>query len=694
MSKLEQYIASKNLEENPHSHEKINIPAGANHILNKDFDIGPELFEKLCFHIIDEKYDVLIDGKYNILTSGLNGQRGSTQNGFDIYAKTKGSGSKCLAFECKHRTDKIDKKLLRDSFDRFLQRANLSEFSSFVLISNQSLKTSKRDEISAVSELIHRINFEYQEKKILFEFWDKQMLMRLLSQMPSVAGLFLEEQYCDELTKGFFYEKEKEDEIKRINERKMNAYNFVQINKFYDVPNIEEPEITIGNSELRKSFLWSNNFINLNASLPFTNKISGNCALTIKAMGYENTIFTLSHDEILNYFYLGQNSKPEECDREFILNKIEENTFLIELRNTRLFMHENIAKSLCDAIDSLMPHYIKCLEDIENRWDAYGFTFNHQRESAPVYLFSLDINLWNDLMSFTNAHDSKKGNTAWHIFDTAGQNAIRPYTKNKSDKYASGSHGKFIPEPVFSFNGFNADRVNILWSRPNGHPQRAISSKEFWGARQAYNWFVNELIPTMIEWKFKTHLQQFNWIARTAIKKEHKKNAQLWYGEIGFSEYDTYDKPIDILTDFEQSHIYHVVSKLQMHYSSLSDNKYFVIAGNLYKELLLVIEMLLEKSDIPYIDYLQSKLMDSGNAESKQELCECIMEKCRNYNEEKANNHIIENTFRALLQILNSELDQLTTEEESRVIETLNEFTKPLNDYLFVKRHTSFTSIS
>ncbi|MBU4620917.1 MULTISPECIES: HNH endonuclease [Bacillus] len=255
-------------------------------------------------------------------------------------------------------------------------------------------------------------------------------------------------------------------------------------------------EADIKNFSTDGKFLkYKNKSVILEGYLPVINENRGSCLFTFNSFYIRGTNISLGHKEILSELYPGNNTPIHFEMRRYIVAKLDENNYIVQLGNSRFNLSYEEVFNLCIVIDKFISAYIEAIIELEEIIDCKDFFPNHY-DLSKYHLIKVNMNLWKEILEFSSEHDYEKGSSKWHIFDASGDNMLKVYIKEDDENYNKG-HKCIIHSFIDNYYSLApSNYVWLLWNDMNLSKEYGV--KDYWTVKHTYKWLTRELLPKII----------------------------------------------------------------------------------------------------------------------------------------------------------------------------------------------------
>jgi hypothetical protein len=425
-----------------------------------------------------------------------------------------------------------------------------------------------------------------------------------------------------------------------------------QVNEY--VANYGEEYVRIEND--LTNFCSINQFtVKMDGHLPTINEPKGNCIFTFNSFYIRGTVVSLSHEEILQTLYKGFETPVEIHLRPYIIAKIDEDTYIIQIGSCRFNLNQLEVKHLCVVVDKFIKEYIQAVEKIEKALLCRDY-YPLKNDIQKYKIVQIGTGLWHLMLRFAKEHDYEAGNSSWHIFDSSGRNMIKVYTNEISDKYNSGFHCFVHSIADSEYSWTPANHVWLVWW--NVEQKNNFSIRDSWSVNQTYKWFVNEFIPKVLYTYNKPTSKGIFGFKKTIPFEQYKENNDFKdYYYRGSNRLYNVNKVTNVETLLE------LITDLQHHYSEDFYCREDMI-HNCYDALLLILNF----NTTTDFHYLCSKLDLEHTTNIDDLITQITYQKIKERHVSKRNLDMI---FRVMYAVIDSSKNVLNEDELLKVFNYL-----------------------
>ncbi|MES9785435.1 HNH endonuclease [Bacillus pumilus] len=334
-------------------------------------------------------------------------------------------------------------------------------------------------------------------------------------------------------------------------------------------------EVDIKNLSIYGKFLkYKNKSVVLEGYLPVINENRGSCLFTFNSFYIRGTNISLGHKEILSELYPGNNTPIHFEMRRYIVAKLDENNYIVQLGNSRFNLSYEEVFNLCIVIDKFISAYIEAIVELEEIIDCKDFIPNHY-DLSKYHLIKVNMNLWKEILEFSSEHDYEKGSSQWHIFDASGDNMLKVYIREDNENYNKG-YKCIIHSFIDNYYSLTpSNYVWLLWNDMNLSKEYGV--KDYWTVKHTYKWLTRELLPKIIR-------------ENSAVKSKRifKKKGKINNIQVGNYYSDSEHRYFSSMYIVNATQLVGLVNQIQLFYSIsryVCTNKTEII--NLYRAILV-----------------------------------------------------------------------------------------------------------
>ncbi|MDI4649608.1 HNH endonuclease [Cohnella hashimotonis] len=433
---------------------------------------------------------------------------------------------------------------------------------------------------------------------------------------------------------------------KQLAEGKITAEEYTdRINNYVADFGVDEKSHTFD----KKYLEYRNRTVMLEGILPALGESRGSCLFTFNSFYIRGTTINLGHKDILSELYPGNNTPIDFEMRRYVVAKLDENNYMVQLGNSRFNLSDEELGNLCAVIDKFIVEYIEAIRLTEEILDCREFIPNHYHPDE-YHLIKVSMDVWRKILKFSREYDYGKGDSDWHIFDATGNNILKIYMKKANEDHNEGFKciiHSFIED---HYSWTPSDKVWLLWNKSG--LSKKYGPRDYWTVSNAYAWLTKKLLPRV--------MQEDN----AAQTKGFFKKIQLNHIDVTDYYSDGEVRYFNLNYIINASQLITLVNELQLFYSK---NEYVCMNKSelikLYKGILKSINSCKK----PQYHYICSKL-GIDQTESKEDIRSFINHKIEHYTHLSGNSeglvkiysHQIDDLFRVLyanLQDMEFELD-------------------------------------
>lgn len=411
----------------------------------------------------------------------------------------------------------------------------------------------------------------------------------------------------------------------------------------------------------------------LSGHLPTLNDPEGNCLFTFNSFYIRGVQISLSHKEILQVLYKGSKTPVKLLMRPYIVDKLDGNSFIIQIGGCRFNLNESETNHLCDVIDTFIYEYLNALKKIEKTLQSEEFIPVND-EKLKYKLLKVNKHTWNIMLNFAQKHDNYHGEGNWHIFDSSGRNMLKVYNNLPTDRYNSGFHC-FIHSLVEDPHSWEpSNDVWLVWWYIGEDEEFGI--RTYWTVQQTYNWLTNEFIPYVL-YDFNKPFKKEKLFSKEKVSFEEymeQNNIQ----DVFYKESNRFYNPNKIKTAGD---LLNVIESLQLHYSVT--NQIFFDKEAIY-QIYDSLVYILDICPSPDYYYTCSKL-DLKETESKKDLKLQILEKKKSEKYGKIYGGSLDMLLRTIFRNIESSIQIINEDEIVKVVKLLEPFIEEYNMFKLVE---------
>ncbi|WP_236688260.1 hypothetical protein [Photobacterium kishitanii] len=282
--------------------------------------------------------------------------------------------------------------------------------------------------------------------------------------------------------------------------------------------------------------------------------------------------------------------------------------FFCDIGNSRILLSEEEVLAFQGAMQFFKKEYISRISLVEAVWCSSNFsTYTYRGVDIP--LLSINRNLWGAIKSFARENDVFETDGLWSIFDS-GSDWLKVYTKSISKKMEMGYHVFIKPNTKVSLHSNYTvpdDEVVLVWSPPSEFLvntfNQNIGPRYYWDAKTSHDWLINELIPTVLEWKHKDKTRNQQGLFRNSINRflnlQQSKRSKFCRGTYKPENYldsfyrEDLSKKLDIASSIKDA--LRIIDELQKFFAG---TKSLYVCKNSYKALYFNLAELMVKTDM------------------------------------------------------------------------------------------------
>ncbi|RAS76661.1 HNH endonuclease [Priestia endophytica] len=431
-----------------------------------------------------------------------------------------------------------------------------------------------------------------------------------------------------------------------------------QVNNF--IADYGQDYIEIDN-KLNNFRLIKQHSVMLEGNLPTLNDPEGNCLFTFNSFYIRGVQISLSHKEILQVLYKGVKTSFKLLMRPYIVDKLDENNFLIQLGGCRFNLNASETNHLCNVIDKFIYEYLNALKKIEKTLQSEEFIPVND-EKLKYKLIKINKNIWKLMLEFAQEHDNYHGEGYWHIFDSSGRNMLKIYNNLPTDRYNSGFHC-FIHSLVEDSHSWEpSNDVWLVWWYIGEDEEFGI--RTYWTVQQTYNWLTKEFIPFVL-YNFNKPFKK----EKVSFRKYREQNN---IQDIFYRESNRFHNRHKIKTSGD---LLHLIESLQLHYS-VTNQIFFdkEAIHKIYDSLVYILDI------CPSPDYYYTcRKLDLKKTENRKDLKAQILEKKKSEKYGKIYGGSLDILFRTLFINIELSIQTINEDEVEKITKLLEPFIEEYN---------------
>lgn len=427
---------------------------------------------------------------------------------------------------------------------------------------------------------------------------------------------------------------------------------------------------------------WSFNgpWFSLSVFLPGGRFGSASGAVTFKREDTSGVTITFDHRWLLGRMLFAQGAPLTRAYRGFVVDRIapqEGADYIVDLPHCRMTLSYAETRELATVVDSLTDIVRESLMKLERTWEATDFPFVKGAGGTRVAIAALPVGVWREIVQFAYAHDSRKGNSAWHIFDPS-LNALKPFLTTATDNLDAGYHGIFhVTEEL---DGLCRDsEVVVLWQPEEMGARRDVTRRGWWSCAYAFQWLNDELLPAVRRWTYERH---FGRPLRSLLSPRRARMFADRLEEV-FVARDLRQRPLFCDGTLCQG-IVETCERIQAFFSVHKDPEPFVQqeeAESLYR-----IAALLARAGRGWPGFVSSNLSLERSVTDHADLAQAIGEHIRSHRVVAGASNV-DYILRAILELLADEDDWISRSDGDVIRAALAPFAKIVDQAAFIERH-------
>lgn len=630
-------------------------------------------FEQFCWWLLQKENSLV--GCKRI------GGRGAKQDGIDLFGYETLRPERLVVYECKC-WDEFTPSKMGEAVDRFLAGEWRTIAKKFVLVVAQE-------------DLRGRLSLRWTTEKkkledagIEADVWDGHDLTLKVQSHPDILSKFFpghtaqhfanewmqRVSFIEQLSKAIF---DSRPAIARLARQQLTAVDGVEAG---------EHGLCI-DGELRNVVKskdgWSFNgpWFSMSVMLPGGRFGSASGAITFKREDMRGVTITFDHRWLLERMLFAQGAPVIGPYRGFVVDRIEPDVdmdYVVDFPNCRMMISYAEVRELAMVVDSLTDIVRESLLRRERAWDATDFPFVKRGGGASVAIAALPVRVWREIIQFTYAHDSREGDSPWHMFDPS-PNILKPFLTRATDDLDSGYHGIFYVTEELDGLCYD-DEVVVLWQPNDMGLQREITPRGWWSCAYACQWLIDELLPEARRWTYQRHF------GRAVRRLLSPRRAQMFAYQLDemFVARDLRQRPLLRDGTWHQD-IVETCERIQAFFSVRKDPVPFVRQQD--AESLYRVAAMLARGGRGWPGYASSNLSLENPATNHAELGQAIEEHIR-FGCVVASASNVDYVVRAILELLSDRDDWISTPDGDVIREALAPFARIVDQAAFIERHT------
>lgn len=204
---------------------------------------------------------------------------------------------------------------------------------------------------------------------------------------------------------------------------------------------------------------------------------------------------TFNHQQILDLFYQGLNTKIEYGNRKYIKDFMDSyGQFIVDLGNSRIYLYPDEVKDLCKVIDIFMERYLKRIYKYQKLIGSLGFEpFN--KDLKLFKLMTVDLSLWKLILLQTRNYASNDNfyEIGYKFSETTNENIIELLNKDGNTLFIIEGYKKL------KHSNSEAIDVDVIWKYPEDY-YNDNSTQIFFSVSETYEFIVKKILQS-----FKTN---------------------------------------------------------------------------------------------------------------------------------------------------------------------------------------------
>jgi len=273
--------------------------------------------------------------------------------------------------------------------------------------------------------------------------------------------------------------------------------------------------------------------VSLFATLPIINDVEARltieCEIEIILENSIKIITTILEKDILLSLFSGYKFEPKDKDnkREWIVFFDEKsNLYTIKLSSTILDVSYKTVKILSEMLDDLQEIYAFRLNNIGDRLNSKKFPYSKEYKNG-FELLEMDSRFFQDIRDYIHNFSKKD---KWNVF---GDNifAIEVLNNDKVSMLFRYKINAYIDDFRISTP---SSKVTIIWDTLAFYK---FINKPLVSVEESYDWFVNKLIPKVIEYQYEKK-KSSKWFNKKVENSKLKDKSYLQINDFRSDEND------------------------------------------------------------------------------------------------------------------------------------------------------------
>jgi hypothetical protein len=441
--------------------------------------LTPDNFERLIARLADPEDGMSVRAfRY--------GTSGSTQGGVDVMV-IDSAAHKCDYYEGK-RWARIAKGDITAWVEKFLYGPHATDAGKFVLCTTFN--------VFKVTELA----LEWKEcvkllaaRQINADLWDGDKIHTLLRRRYDVVS----ELFGDDVAERYCV-----PEIRSPAQPPQRSFESQRVGQFGRILALQNVSVSC------------------DILMPTDDEMSTGAILSFARGDLSGISITLSGKELVQWMQWRAHA-PEGAKRPYALPMVEDTSRVVLMaQSSRLILNADETAHLDWALQTAWTSFYAGANKQLTRHRCGLFQRLHG-SSGPFVLASVERALWSAMIEFAREHDVAKGDSPWHMFDSA-PGCLKPYSRTDTERFDRGYHAILYAYEAGSVWLPWQSRVAIGWEVPTnfGTPVE-LSARTNWDAKYTHDWLLEEFIPQVLRWKNTPHQAPASkpsfWSRRTAL---------------------------------------------------------------------------------------------------------------------------------------------------------------------------------
>lgn len=201
---------------------------------------------------------------------------------------------------------------------------------------------------------------------------------------------------------------------------------------------------------------------------------------------------TFSHQQILDLFYHGLNTKLDYSTRKYVKGFMDNyGQFIVDLGNSRIYLYPDEVKDLCKVIDTFTERYLRRITKYLKQIGSLGYE-PFKKDLKLYKLMTVDLRVWNLMVSYTKRHMFSDGSyeAGYKFSQTTNEYSIELLNKDGNTLFIIEGYRKLA-----YFNSENIE-VEIIWKYLDEQYYRN-SQNIFYSVSETYEFIVSNILANI-----------------------------------------------------------------------------------------------------------------------------------------------------------------------------------------------------